>query len=71
MEQQVGEGGEIALTVGEVGATDVLSVIATPPFTVTKEFIDDPVAAGGPATLRFTITNNDSGGIASPSLSSP
>ena len=36
-------------------ATDDLSVL---PVTFTKEFIDDPVIAGGTATLRFTIESS-------------
>ncbi|MCP4250734.1 MAG: hypothetical protein GY778_27160, partial [bacterium] len=42
---------------GVVGntAADNLVVSAAPLFT--KEFIDDPVGAGGAVTLRFTITN--------------
>ncbi|MCP3959144.1 MAG: DUF11 domain-containing protein [bacterium] len=42
---------------GVVGntATDDLVVSLAPTFT--KEFIDDPAAAGGSVTLRFTITN--------------
>ncbi len=39
------------------GAADDLAVSVAP--TITKEFVDDPVAAGGSATLRFTITNNN------------
>jgi len=36
-------------------ATDVLFVEPAP--SLTKEFIDDPVGAGGTVTLRFTLTN--------------
>ena len=38
-------------------ATDTLFVSAAP--EIVKEFVDDPVAAGGSTTLRFTITNTD------------
>ena len=41
-------------------ATDELFVVAAP--FLTKEFIDDPVAAGDPATLRFTITDTTTSG---------
>ncbi len=37
-------------------ATDKLFVVAAP--ILTKEFTDDPVGAGGIATLEFTITNS-------------
>jgi hypothetical protein len=41
---------------GVVGnaATDILRVVSAP--VITKEFTDDPVGAGGAATLVFTIT---------------
>jgi hypothetical protein len=39
-------------------ATDQLTINFAPTFT--KEFIDDPVGAGGTTTLRFTITNTSS-----------
>ena len=44
---------------GVVGntASDTLVVNEAP--VLTKEFIDDPVGAGGQVTLRFTITNTD------------
>lgn len=49
----------ITATVGGVSLTgspaqDDLVVVAAP--RLTKEFIDDPVAAGGTASLRFTLT---------------
>ena len=39
-------------------ATDELVVTLAP--TLTKEFLTNPVGAGGTTTLRFTITNNSS-----------
>ncbi len=41
-------------------ASDDLFINFAPVFT--KEFIDDPAAAGGSTTLRFTITNTDPNG---------
>ncbi|MBT8495494.1 MAG: hypothetical protein KJO07_20765, partial [Deltaproteobacteria bacterium] len=40
-------------------ATDELTVSFVPTFT--KEFLDNPVGAGGTTTLRFTITNTSPG----------
>lgn len=40
-------------------ASDLLFVVSFP--ILTKEFIGDPVGAGSPATLQFTITNPESG----------
>ncbi|MGA7614318.1 MAG: hypothetical protein WBX15_03985 [Thermoanaerobaculia bacterium] len=52
----------VSYTVGGVGQTgppgsDTLQVVAYP--LLTKTFTDDPVAAGGTATMEFTITNSD------------
>ena len=53
----------ITATIGGEGvvgnaATDELTVNFAPTFT--KEFLTNPVGAGGTTTLRFTITNNSS-----------
>ncbi|MCP3969888.1 MAG: DUF11 domain-containing protein, partial [Rhodobacteraceae bacterium] len=45
-------------------AVDTLTVQGTQ-LELTKEFADDPVALGGTATLRFTLTNLDSAQAAS------
>ncbi len=49
-------------TVTGAPATDSFQVVAPPVFF--KEFIDDPVAPGGTATLRFTLTyDTDEDGV--------
>ncbi len=44
-------------TVEGAPATDDLTVVATP--RLIKEFIDDPVAAGSPVTLEFTLIHDE------------
>ncbi len=45
---------------GSGKAAAVLTVTGfTSPISLEKEFIDDPVAPGGTATLRFKVTNRD------------
>ena len=44
-----------------VADTDVLTVVATAPVSITKAFLTSPMAANVPATLRFTLVNPNTG----------
>ena len=44
-----------------VAASASLTVVATAPVSITKSFLTNPMAANVPATLRFTLTNPNTG----------
>lgn len=55
--------GTVTSTNGGTGVadTEVLTVVATAPVSITKAFLTNPMAANVPARLRFTLVNPNTG----------
>ena len=55
--------GSVTSTNGGTGVADseVLTVVATAPISISKSFLTNPMAANVPAVLRFVLTNPNTG----------